>query len=56
MTSESDPELEGPLEEHNDSPVPGLTHRYPDRVLMGHHARLDVGQAFQPDEPRGWKA
>jgi lysine 2,3-aminomutase len=27
-------ELEDPLEEDRDSPVPGLTHRYPDRVLM----------------------
>lgn len=27
-------ELEDPLEEQKDSPVPGLTHRYPDRVLM----------------------
>jgi lysine 2,3-aminomutase len=27
-------ELEDPLEEDQDSPVPGITHRYPDRVLM----------------------
>jgi len=27
-------ELDDPLEEDKDSPVPGLTHRYPDRVLM----------------------
>jgi len=27
-------ELEDPLEEDKDSPVPGLTHRYPDRALM----------------------
>ena len=27
-------ELEDPLEEEKDSPVPGLTHRYPDRALM----------------------
>src|SRR5262245_46161539 len=27
-------ELEDPLDEDKDSPVPGLTHRYPDRVLM----------------------
>jgi lysine 2,3-aminomutase len=27
-------ELEDPLEEDKDSPVPGLTHRYPDRVLL----------------------
>ncbi len=33
-------ELEDPLEEDKDSPVPGLTHRYPDRCLAGHHARL----------------
>jgi lysine 2,3-aminomutase len=26
--------LEDPLEEDKDSPVPGLTHRYPDRVLL----------------------
>ena len=30
----SDFELDDPLEEDKDSPVPGLTHRYPDRVLM----------------------
>jgi len=27
-------ELEDPLEEDKDSPVPGLTHRYPDRALL----------------------
>ncbi len=27
-------ELEDPLEEEADSPVPGLTHRYPDRALL----------------------
>jgi lysine 2,3-aminomutase len=27
-------ELEDPLEEEKDSPVPGITHRYPDRCLM----------------------
>jgi lysine 2,3-aminomutase len=27
-------ELEDPLDEDQDAPVPGLTHRYPDRVLM----------------------
>ena len=27
-------ELEDPLEEEKDSPVPGLTHRYPDRALL----------------------
>jgi lysine 2,3-aminomutase len=27
-------ELEDPLDEDKDMPVPGLTHRYPDRVLM----------------------
>ncbi len=27
-------ELEDPLEEDKDAPVPGLTHRYPDRVLL----------------------
>ena len=34
MTSETGLELEDPLEEDKDSPVPGLTHRDPDRVLM----------------------
>ena len=34
MTSETGLELEHPLEEDKDSPVPRLTHRYPDRVLM----------------------
>src|SRR5260370_501801 len=27
-------ELEDPLEEDKDSPVPGITHRYPDRALI----------------------
>jgi lysine 2,3-aminomutase len=27
-------ELDDPLEENKDSPVPGLTHRYPDRALL----------------------
>ena len=27
-------ELDDPLEEDKDSPVPGLTHRYPDRALL----------------------
>ena len=27
-------ELEDPLEEDKDAPVPGLTHRYPDRALL----------------------
>lgn len=30
----ADADLEDPLHEDSDSPVPGLTHRYPDRVLM----------------------
>lgn len=30
----SDCDLEDPLHEDGDSPVPGLTHRYPDRVLL----------------------
>lgn len=34
LTSESGVEREDPLEEDKDSPVPGLTHRYPDRVLV----------------------
>jgi lysine 2,3-aminomutase len=34
LVSNSGQELEDPLEEDKDSPVPGLTHRYPDRVLM----------------------
>src|SRR6185437_3981817 len=34
MVSQSGQELADPLEEDKDSPVPGLTHRYPDRVLM----------------------
>ena len=33
-------ELEDPLEEDKDSPVPGLTHRYPDRVLLVTTPRL----------------
>jgi lysine 2,3-aminomutase len=32
--TESTYELEDPLEEDKDSPVPGLTHRYPDRALL----------------------
>ncbi len=34
LSSESGLELEDPLEEDKDSPVPGLTHRYPDRALL----------------------
>ncbi|SCY99923.1 lysine 2,3-aminomutase [Alkaliphilus peptidifermentans] len=37
LTSEinkSDADMEDPLHEDADSPVPGLTHRYPDRVLL----------------------
>lgn len=33
-TYRSPEDLEDPLEEDGDSPVPGLTHRYPDRVLF----------------------
>ncbi len=31
---QSDADLLDPLHEDEDSPVPGLTHRYPDRVLL----------------------
>jgi lysine 2,3-aminomutase len=34
MKNPSGYELEDPLEEDKDMPVPGLTHRYPDRVLL----------------------
>ncbi len=34
LSSETGLELEDPLEEDKDSPVPGLTHRYPDRALL----------------------
>jgi lysine 2,3-aminomutase len=34
MENPSGYELEDPLEEDKDSPVPGLTHRYPDRALV----------------------
>ncbi len=34
LRNESGYELEDPLEEDQDSPVPGLTHRYPDRALL----------------------
>src|SRR5437764_49198 len=34
MRNESGYELEDPLEEDKDSPVPGLTHRYPDRAVL----------------------
>ncbi|HEX4131295.1 MAG TPA: KamA family radical SAM protein [Pirellulales bacterium] len=34
LVSPSGQELDDPLEEDKDSPVPGLTHRYPDRVLV----------------------
>ncbi len=33
-TFESESDLEDPLAEDEDSPVPGITHRYPDRVLF----------------------
>jgi lysine 2,3-aminomutase len=34
MRNDSGYELEDPLEEDKDAPVPGLTHRYPDRALL----------------------
>ncbi|HEV3263675.1 MAG TPA: KamA family radical SAM protein, partial [Gemmataceae bacterium] len=34
MRNESGYELEDPLDEDKDAPVPGLTHRYPDRALL----------------------
>ena len=34
LEARSSYELDDPLEEDKDSPVPGITHRYPDRVLM----------------------
>jgi lysine 2,3-aminomutase len=34
LEAKSSFELDDPLEEDQDSPVPGITHRYPDRVLM----------------------
>ena len=34
MRNESGYELEDPLEEDQDAPVPGVTHRYPDRALL----------------------
>ncbi|MCS7046303.1 MAG: KamA family radical SAM protein [Gemmataceae bacterium] len=34
LEAKSSFEMEDPLEEDQDSPVPGITHRYPDRVLM----------------------
>ncbi len=33
-THKSENDMEDPLHEDGDSPVPGLTHRYPDRVLL----------------------
>ncbi len=33
-THRSDADMDDPLHEDTDSPVPGLTHRYPDRVLL----------------------
>jgi lysine 2,3-aminomutase len=34
LEANSEFEMEDPLEEDKDSPVPGITHRYPDRCLM----------------------
>ena len=34
LEANSNYELEDPLDEDKDSPVPGITHRYPDRCLM----------------------
>src|SRR5262245_8720476 len=34
LEANSSYELDDPLDEDQDSPVPGITHRYPDRVLM----------------------
>ena len=33
-THKADADMDDPLHEDSDSPVPGLTHRYPDRVLL----------------------
>ncbi len=33
-THKADADMDDPLHEDEDSPVPGLTHRYPDRVLL----------------------
>jgi len=33
-THKTDADMDDPLHEDHDSPVPGLTHRYPDRVLL----------------------
>jgi len=33
-THKSEADMDDPLHEDGDSPVPGLTHRYPDRVLL----------------------
>ena len=33
-TGDVDPYMDDPLDEEKDSPVPGLVHRYPDRVLL----------------------
>ncbi|PAB56320.1 lysine 2,3-aminomutase [Anaeromicrobium sediminis] len=33
-THKTDADMDDPLHEDGDSPVPGLTHRYPDRVLL----------------------
>ena len=51
-------ELDDPLEEDKDSPVPGLTHRYPDRVLLvttpncTMYCRYCTPQACDPDSGR----
>ncbi|MCI0529904.1 MAG: KamA family radical SAM protein [Nitrospira sp.] len=33
-TADGEPYMDDPLDEEKDSPVPGLVHRYPDRVLL----------------------
>lgn len=54
MTSETGLELEDSLEEDKDSPVPGLTHRCPDRVLTvtTHVLDASVGIGGQKNEVR----
>ena len=49
-------ELEDPLEEDKDSPVPGLTHRYPDRVLLVTTPSAPCIAASAPASAPPWSA
>ena len=50
-------EVDDPLGEDGDSPVPGLVHRYPDRVLVGDELSFDLLPLLRTfaDGRAGWR-